>query len=790
MPRKATGQLYENRSKTTGKVTSYGVRFRYAGKRRYVTLAATTRKDAEREMAHLIADVQRGLWTPPEDRSPDPEPRRMPTFAEAASDWYRAKAEERGWRDERRDGPVEDYCPDLMWRLGHLRSFGPIPLDRIGVEDVDRYRRAKVREERLSPSSINKTIATLAAILEVAVEYGYVERNVAKGKRRRLKAPKPERVYLARADHIAALLDAAGKLDAAEGRRTAPWRRALLATLVYAGPRINEALELRWKDLDLAGCRLRIRGTKTDAAARTVELLPTLRDELASYAAARRERRPDALIFGTSAAGARYEGGRKHSPSNIRNRVIAEAVKLADAALADDGIEPLPAGIGPHALRRTFASLLVALGRDPAVVMRQMGHTTPHFTLSVYARRDGLARRRAGPSEGLGGGRIPVHAERKRRPGRLGSRSRLKKLPDVAIARVLGVELLELLAALGLPPHLDVEQCARVPGLLQEVRVALLAPEGVLVRLHRGFLHPLRFEGACLVDPDLEADVVLVRGAGGDIDDLVPGFRFSVEVAEAQDEERMRSHLDQLLDETDGLIQPAVALVHLAEDERGTERAERHVDRDVLRDRDRDAPAGDVLVHQGIGKRLLRVDDLLEVSGRRVVVPRLSADDACEEVIGECLLFRVLLRRLAEEPKRLIRLTRGVRVDRLVERLLVARREHAGLRGRRRRNRCRRARRRASTAALRPLLRVTDPTPGDADRGAASPGGVDRDAAAPSSDPDTGSAVADVEPDPRPELDALPHAKTHATPSGRRSSTLRARPAKGKERAVPSVAPA
>ena len=30
-------------------------------------------------------------------------------------------------------------------------------------------------------------IATLAAILETAVEYGHIDRNVAKGKRRRLK---------------------------------------------------------------------------------------------------------------------------------------------------------------------------------------------------------------------------------------------------------------------------------------------------------------------------------------------------------------------------------------------------------------------------------------------------------------------------------------------------------------------------------------------------------------------------------------------------------------------------
>jgi len=44
-------------------------------------------------------------------------------------------------------------------------------------------------------------------------------------------------------------------------------------------------------------------------------------------------------------------------------------------------------------MRRTFASLLFALGEPPPYVMSQMGHTTPAFTLAIYARamdtRDG-----------------------------------------------------------------------------------------------------------------------------------------------------------------------------------------------------------------------------------------------------------------------------------------------------------------------------------------------------------------------------------------------------------------
>src|SRR5204862_4313391 len=35
-------------------------------------------------------------------------------------------------------------------------------------------------------------------------------------------------------------------------------------------------------------------------------------------------------------------------------------------------------------LRHTFASLLIALGKDPAYVMAQLGHADPKFTLRVY----------------------------------------------------------------------------------------------------------------------------------------------------------------------------------------------------------------------------------------------------------------------------------------------------------------------------------------------------------------------------------------------------------------------
>jgi integrase len=49
-------------------------------------------------------------------------------------------------------------------------------------------------------------------------------------------------------------------------------------------------------------------------------------------------------------------------------------------------LTPLPEGLTLHALRRTCASVLVALGKDPRYVMAQLGHTDPAVTLGINAQ--------------------------------------------------------------------------------------------------------------------------------------------------------------------------------------------------------------------------------------------------------------------------------------------------------------------------------------------------------------------------------------------------------------------
>jgi integrase len=160
---------------------------------------------------------------------------------------------------------------------------------------------------------------------------------------------------------------------------------------VFAGLRVGELCDLCWRDVDLTAGRITVRASKTDAGVRQIDLLPVLRDELLALKAAARHTQANDLVFAT------MTGGRQN-PSNIRNRVLAPAVRRADERLAQARDVPLPDRLTPHKLRHTFASLLVALGVDPGAVMDQLGHTDPTFTLRVYrhgmrrdqASRDGL----------------------------------------------------------------------------------------------------------------------------------------------------------------------------------------------------------------------------------------------------------------------------------------------------------------------------------------------------------------------------------------------------------------
>jgi integrase len=377
----------------------FALRFRVNGERQYITLGYESEgwdwDKAETQLENELADVRRGIWVHPNEarsvlsRRGPAELEMVPIFGPFASRIV-----------ESRKGQVAPTTTaDDEWILSHLLPFfAEWPIDEIDAEAVDEYRLYKVRESEararaiergrpqrnernqvlrpLAPSTLNKTIDGLQWLLGIALEYGHVAENAAAGKRRRLKVEQKPPVHLDSAGQIEVLLEAAAELDRDPCHHTCD-REAVVATLVFAGPRAHELCNLLWRDVDLANCRIFVGRSKTQAGLREIEIQPVLRDILARHKAKALRSGPDDLVFPNIDGGARTK-------DTLRRGVIVKTFKRADEMLIERDRVPLPRGLTAHKLRHTFASILVALGEDPASVMEQLGHTDPEFTLRVY----------------------------------------------------------------------------------------------------------------------------------------------------------------------------------------------------------------------------------------------------------------------------------------------------------------------------------------------------------------------------------------------------------------------
>jgi integrase len=167
-------------------------------------------------------------------------------------------------------------------------------------------------------------------------------------------------------------------------------RRAIIATLGCAGLRNTEVCELDLGDLDFAHGVIHVRDAKTEAGIRQVHMTPWLHDELLAYRATRPDAQLDEPAFPTRT-------GARRDLRNINRRVIAPAVRAANAPRVERREPPLPGAITAHTFRRTFITLMLGAGAPVPYVQGQVGHEDPTTTLEIYAqvlkRRD---RRRHG----------------------------------------------------------------------------------------------------------------------------------------------------------------------------------------------------------------------------------------------------------------------------------------------------------------------------------------------------------------------------------------------------------
>lgn len=154
-----------------------------------------------------------------------------------------------------------------------------------------------------------------------------------------------------------------------------PRWRLLVAVGLFAGLRISEALGLVWGDIDREASVIRVRfqlsrkgrrvELKSDKGQRDVVLMPALSLQLRTARLAARLSTDRDPVFATV----------NGTAVSVRNATRQLALRIKKADLD---------GVTFHALRHTFASILIAQGRDAAFVADQLGHEDPAFTWRTY----------------------------------------------------------------------------------------------------------------------------------------------------------------------------------------------------------------------------------------------------------------------------------------------------------------------------------------------------------------------------------------------------------------------
>jgi integrase len=424
---------------------TFALRVRIAGEDERVALGNTNdgwdEARAEQARRQLLAKIELGQWAPRANQR-DGDRGEEPTFRELATDWLDARRHNPGIRPrtiEVNEWQLKRYLAPF---LGELRP------SEITVGKVKEYRehiyseneqirtaaeagrplrdaRTGQRLRTLGNRSINETLRTLALILDDAEDAGWVERNVARGRRTREPLERRRNRGVLDVEEFMTTLTAASQLDGrhspatlekaeqarllrdhvglewkaiAASLQVAPTtaiylygcaepeesptcgpRRAVIATLGLAGPRVGELCALNNQDVSLPKARFQILDAKTDAGVRKVDIHPALLTELIAYRHSRPAAAMDAPAFPT-------KPGTRRDRSNVLQRVVQPVLARANELRTQQGEPPILVHVTPHTFRRTYITYLLAAGYDLPYVQAQVGHLDPSTTLAIYAQ--------------------------------------------------------------------------------------------------------------------------------------------------------------------------------------------------------------------------------------------------------------------------------------------------------------------------------------------------------------------------------------------------------------------
>ena len=365
------------------KGAGWWVNIRHKGRRtsKFVGPEKRAAQRLAKELRHGLAAGDLGLLA---------EPNTTPIFAAFAERYLATVAH------TLKRSTVIDYRGNVANYL--VPAFGTRPLDQITRSDVKQLA-FLLRSQGLKPKTARKIIGTLSTILNEAVDDGLLTSNPAIGLRKVYRTPdfrdaRAPIVPLTR-EELTHLLTTARDHPVRRGTQVVfPFRHfyAFLLLLARTGLRLGEAIALQWGDLDWHGgfievkrgyVRGRITTTK-NTKPRRVDMSAQLQETLRARYAERFETvaalTPEAQV----AVEATRAGAATHwiFPDTVggvldvdafRRRVFAPLLTAAKLR-----------HIRIHDLRHTYASLLIAAGKELHYIQQQLGHHSPAFTLAVY----------------------------------------------------------------------------------------------------------------------------------------------------------------------------------------------------------------------------------------------------------------------------------------------------------------------------------------------------------------------------------------------------------------------
>jgi len=247
-----------------------------------------------------------------------------------------------------------------------IPSIGDIRLSRLTPQDVQAMVAAKQRSN-LAPRTVHQMLAVLHNALQVAWEWGLVQRNVCDV----VKGPKIEKREMP-------VLDPAQSLRLLELVRDTKLEGPVTLALT-TGLRLGEVLGLRWEDVDLAGRTIRV--------AQQLRRIPGEGLKF-SEPKSRSSRRMVALTgIGVLALERQRERASRSElvfPNSAGKPWEPRALEAAFSRLIRrSGLPPVTF----HGLRHSTATLLLHLHIPPKIVQEILGHTSISITSDLYQGR-------------------------------------------------------------------------------------------------------------------------------------------------------------------------------------------------------------------------------------------------------------------------------------------------------------------------------------------------------------------------------------------------------------------